>query len=628
MTKLAKYDESNIERYAGLIGIRKKSTVYIGPNDSNGLWTILREPADNAVDLALKGHNNKVHIVFDPDNKNRYWVIDNGPGFPVKHKEFEDERGRKEKLSTFYVATGLTHAGSNFDSDEASRGTHGIGIKATNAMSKLLKVYTFRDGSWHTILYKDAKLKEDVSKSKAPKLPHGVKVTKGTVVCFEPDLSLFTKGSKIELADVLAWCELTSYLVPNIEVKVTTRSGKTKVYKTKGISEYIDKKLTETKSEKMGKIFVHHDKFVDIGLAFANAENPSVNAYTNGLLNVDGGEHVKAVYDALAKSLKPYNGKSKKPEYKPADLRDGVVGLINAKVAAPKFSNQRKDALLDDRVYKPCYEGALAAFTEFFKANKKLAQEIIRRASLLRKKTSDFLNDKKLIKNVKGAVRGLSAKFADINTSKTPIEDRELYLVEGDSAGGTSKIARHKSFQATFALRGKPLNVMEAPKDKINANKEIAGIFAGIGLGMDGSKDKSAIKFGKIIFLADPDVDGRHINCLLLTLFWKYLPHLFKEGKIYMLLSPEYYGKYKGKTYFGDKPEAVYKQAGSKNVVVRHIKGWGELNAGDMQPIAFDVETRKLIKILPPKDSKGVKRFEALMGKSPAYRQELLGVVE
>lgn len=621
---MSKYSEKNIERFAGLAGIRKKSTVYIGPNDSNGLWTILREPADNAVDLALKGMNKKVHLVFDPA-PNRYWVIDGGPGFPVGKKKFEDERGRSEVLSTFYVATGLTHAGSNFDSDEASRGTHGIGIKATNAMSKLFKVWTFRDGKWYVIEYRNGKLYKDVAASTAPKLPHRIKVKGGSVVCFEPDLSLFTKGSKMALADILAWCELTSYLVPKIEVSVTTPKGKTKQFKTKGgVADYIAAKLEAGKLESMGRTFVLHDKYVDVALAFANAEDNAVSAYTNGLINVDGGEHVKAVFDALVKSLKPFKGKA---DYKPADLRDGVVGLVNAKIAAPKFSNQRKDALLDDRIYTPVHDASLKAFNEFWKANKKLAKDIIQRAALLRKKTADFLNDKKLLKKVKDARLGLSAKFADINNNKTPVMERELYLVEGDSAGGTAKIARNKRFQATFGLRGKPLNVMDAGKEKINANKEIAGIFAGIGLGAGGKKQKDEIRFGKIILLADPDVDGRHINCLLLTLFWKYLPSLFKQGRIYMLEAPEYFAKYKDEVFFGPTPAAVRKQAGKEKIEVRHIKGWGEINSADMEPMAFDVHKRKLIKILPPSSAKGAKQFEALMGKNPLYRQKLLGVV-
>jgi DNA gyrase subunit B len=192
----------------------------------------------------------------------------------------------------------------------------------------------------------------------------------------------------------------------------------------------------------------------------------------------------------------------------------------------------------------------------------------------------------------------------------------------------SAKIARDKKFQATFALKGKPLNVMETTKDKVNANAEIAGIFAGIGLDLSVENPIDKIRFGKIIFLADSDVDGLHINCLLLTVFWKYLPELFTQGKIYIVKAPEYMTRYKGKLYFGATREIVYKLAGSTKVDIRHLKGWGECEPEDLQPMAFEIGSRKLYRILPPKDNKGKLQFQALMGKSTAYRQKLLGVVK
>jgi len=616
------YSEKNIERFAGLAGIRKKPTPYIGPTDHNGLWCLWREPADNAVDQALAGRNKLVHLIQD-EKPNTYWVLDAGEGIPVGVKTFDDERGRKEKMSTLYVVTGLTHGGSNFSGDTISRGTHGIGIKATNAMSKSFRVWTYREGQWWVIGYKDGKVTDDVQKAKAPKLPHGLSVKKGTVVRFEPDLSLFRKDTKIDFNDVKNWCELTAYLVSGLEVKFTSKSGKTKTLVTKGPKDYILHQVESLKCSVTGKPFVFSSKEADIAVAFTDAEGSElVRAYTNGLKNAEGGEHVKALVDALVTSLKPFKGKL---QYTPTDLREGLLGLVNYKISAPQFNNQPKDKLIDERVYPVAYKQFLSAWTEFWKSNKGMAKQLVQRASELRKKTADFLKDKKLIKNVKAAHKGLAAKLADVS-GNAPASARELYLVEGDSAGGTAKLARYRDFQATFAMRGKPLNVMETTKDKVNNNKEIAGIFAGLGLELGAKNPLDTIRFGKIILLADPDVDGRHINCLLLTLFWKYLPVLFKEGRIHMVVSPEYMARHKGKLLFGMTKASVYKQAGTEKVEIRHIKGWGEVSATDMQPLAFEVGKRRLWRVMPPKDKKGVLEFHALMGKSSAFRQKLLGV--
>lgn len=773
------YDESNIERFSGLSAVRKKPTVYVGAMDHSGLWTILREPADNCVDQALAERNKLAHIIFDSE-PNTYWVVDSGEGIPVGQKEFEDERGKKEKMSTLYVVSGLTHGGGNFSGDVISRGcftgdtkirlldgrivtmkwlfdlwktdqtlipcycwdlkkdklafsnishvqetfrtkelvevttstgkkirctpdhpfyirtssginkvradhlnsddscvalhlntgsvvesynfsivavrklklkeavpvyditvdkyhnffiepgvlvsnTHGLGIKCTNALSTSFQIWTFRDGRWWSIVYAKGKLIKDAHKSSAPVLPHGIKTVNGTVVKFSPDLSLFTPKSKISMSDVVEWCTLTSYLVPGLKICLTNSKGSTKTFISKlGAVEFIDKRVAELQCTITGKPFTLATKEVDVAVAFSDAEGANlVYAYTNGLRNQEGGEHLRAFHDALMKSLAPFRGKL---EYTVNDLKEGLIGLVNYKISAPQFNNQTKDKLLDQRVYAVAVEQMLEELNTFWTKNKALAKQIVTRASELRKRTSDFLKDKKLIKNVKTAMKGLSAKLSDVGNSKTPIMDRDLYLCEGDSASGTSKIARHKDFQAIFALRGKPLNVMETTKDKVNGNREIAGIFAGIGLDLSAENPIAKIRFGKIIFLTDADVDGAHINTLLLTLFWKYLPDLYKEGRIYILLSPEYMTKLNGKIYFASSVQALYKKCGTEKIDIRHIKGWGELDSTDMQPIAFDVATRRLAKILPPKDKNGVLEFEALMGKKAVYRQKLLNV--
>lgn len=620
---MSKYSEKNIERFAGLAGIRKKPTPYIGPTDGNGLWTIWREPADNGVDRALAGANDMVHLVID-SNPNVYWTLDNGDGIPVGTKSFEDERGRKEKLSTFYVVTGLTHAGSNFSGDTISRGTHGLGIKTTNAMSKSFKVWTYREGQWWAIEYADGKLVKDVYKCKAPKLPHGLTAKRGTVVRFEPDLSLFASKSKMNPADVMSWCKLTSYLVPKLTVKLTNSSGKTKTLKTDGPAAYIVEKLEELKVAQTGKSFVHSSKFLNVAIAFTDAEGSDlVDSYTNGLRNAEGGEHLRALHAALVKSLDPYKGKL---QYTPTDLRDGLLGLVNCKLSAPQFNNQPKDKLIDERVFVPANKELLEALTEFWKKNKSMAKDIVKRAAELRNKTNTFLKDKKMVKNVKKAQGALSTKLAAVIGS-APVERRELFLVEGDSAGGGLKKVRDRSYQAVYPLRGKPLNAMEAAQDKVNNNKEIVGVLAAIGVDLTGKNKKNPIAYGKVILFADPDVDGAHINSLLLGNLWKYQPELFKLGLVYAVKPPLFKVKYKDKIYFGETQKELQKRLGTTKLEFTYIKGWGEVDEADLIPVALDPKQRKLYKILSPSNKAETEEFKLLLGKKPEYRKKMFGVI-
>lgn len=629
--KPAKYGVDEIERYSGLRGIRKKPTPYIGPNDGDGLWTCIREPLDNCVDLSLKGiGNNLAHLIFDPE-PNVYWIIDAGPGFPVGMKVFENEHGQKEKLNTFYVATGLTHAGSNFKGTATSRGTHGIGIKATNAMSKRFQVWTCRDGQWWTIKYKDTVKQGEPEKCKAPKLPHDIKVKKGSVIRAEPDLSLFAKDAKIDGAAIQSWCELTAYLVPGIQVKFTNRKGKTfELLHKRGPIEFIEKRVAELKCVAQKKMFQHHSPLMDVVIAFTDADGDQVSAFTNGLRNKDGGQHVRSVMDGMFRSLKPFwpkqRGKDKGDPFNMNDLRDGLVGLVNCKVAAPKFNNQPKDRLDDDRVYPEAFPEMKTAWGKFWEANKSLAKSIVDRAMQLNKATTSFKADKKLIKNVNAASKGLKTKLSGI-VGNAPVEKRELFIVEGDSAAGTAKRSRDKSFQAIYALRGKPLNAMEAQQAKVNNNAELVGLLAAIGAKLDAKDAEKSVKampYGKIIKLADPDVDGKHINVLIDGNIWKYAPQVITSGRMYAVVAPLYKCLHKGHVHFGMTKDDIYKVTGSKKVDIQYIKGWGEINEEDMA-VALDPGKRKLIRIMPP-SKKEAEEFKALLGKNVAYRKTLLGV--
>lgn len=618
--KTGKYSEDNISFFATeLEKIRVKPQMYIGPTDGSGIFTIIREPCDNGVDEARAGRNKLVHVFAATD---AYWIVDAGVGIPVKMHA-------KAKISTLtHVLTALQSSGKmSGDAYKSAIGTHGVGIKATNALSSSFEVWTHRAdaGGWHYTKFERGVEKVKVKKvPKGPKLPDGKTPKLGTVIRFVPDDKIFLKA-KLNPSQLKTWCEMTSYMNAGLTIKLTDPKGKTTEWFSKlGISEYLDKRLTDLKATALNKKpLFHNTETMELALSFADVEGTEVQFFTNTIRNVDEGFHAESFYKALAKSLDPYKGKL---VFTPTDLKEGLVGILNYKIDAPQFSSQTKEKLVDVRMKEPCYKECLDVLSDYWKTNKTLAKEVVTRAAELRKKTADFLKDKKLIKNVKSATKGLSTKMADVTNSKIPFSERELFLIEGDSAGGTAKLARFKDFQATFSLKGKPLNVMEAPKDKVNANKEVTGIFAGIGLELGIADPLSKLRFGRFMYLTDPDVDGRHINTLLLGMFQKYLPDMYKAGMIYLVVSPEYLCKYRGKVYFGESKDSIYQQAGTKKLDIRHIKGWGEIEPEDMREIAFNPKTRKLIRVMPPKDKEGAKNFVSLMGKDSGYRKQLLGV--
>jgi DNA gyrase/topoisomerase IV subunit B len=611
-----KYDESDITGFTRDIEkIQARPAMYLGPMDSDGVFTSLRECLDNAVDEARAGRNSLVNIVH---TKGEFWVQDKGVGIPVGiHK--------KMKIST------LTHVLTNLQSSgkmtiggayKGSIGTHGAGVKCTNATSSLFEVWTYREdaGGWHYTKFEDGIEKVKPKKSDGPKVPGFGRAKYGTIIHFVPSEKFFKKH-KINLTRVAQWARITSYMNAGLMIRLTN-GDKTKEWKEKdGIKAYLDHRLLELKATSLSKKYIfHNSESLELSLAFADVEGCQIEFFTNTVRNKEEGFHADDLYRALYDSLKPYIGKAK---FTPTDVRDGMVGLLNYKIDAPIFNGQVKEKLVDDRVKGECYKECLIELGKFWKANPGLAKDVVSRASLLRSKTADFLKDKKLIKNINAAKKKLATKLAPIQ-GKAPVNEREIFLVEGDSAGGGAIRARNKYTQAIYPLRGKPLNVQDTAKDKINNNAEVVGLLAALGIDLGGKRPNLDIPYGKIINMADADVDGDHINVLLLGIMWKYLPSLFHEGKVFVVKAPLYKSRHKGVLYFGMSKEEVFKQTGTTNCDVTYIKGWGELSESDLG-VGLDPNVRKLYKVLPP-DKKGANRFQLLLGKNPAFRKQLFGV--
>jgi len=620
MTK-ASYTEKDITAFKrDTDKIRAKPQLYIGPTDDSGVFTLVRECADNAVDEARAGRNSSVEIYLEGDGS--FVVADAGVGIPVK-------RNAEMGIST------LTHVFTNLQSSgkmkkgayDSAIGTHGVGIKATNALSSNLKVWTYRAdaGGWHSTAFAGGIEREKVAKSKPPKLPTGKAATKGTVVQFKPDPKIFGKA-KLPVKQLLDWCSMTSYMNAGLRIGVTNAKGQRKEFYSKdGIASYLAKRCTDLKATSLSKKPVFHvSTTLELALHFADVEGCEVEFFTNTIRNVEWGVHADAFFRALVDSLKPYKGRL---TYMPTDLREGLVGVLNYKVNAPQFDSQTKEKLVDGRVKEPCYKECLAVLKTYWEQNKTLAKAVSTRAAEIRTRTADFLKDKALIKGVKKAAKTVPAKLADVERgTRVPLAERELYIVEGDSAGGTATKARIKDRQGVWPIRGKVLNVMRESKAKVVANAEIAGIFAALGLDLGKDDPIASLKFGRVLLMADPDVDGSHINCLLSSIFWMYTPDLLKQGRLYVVVAPEYLARHKGRTFFGVTKEALYRATGSDKVVAQHIKGWGEINDTDLYEAAMSLSTRRLYRVLPPTNKKAQTEFELLMREDSAYRKQLLGI--
>lgn len=594
--------------------IRAKPAMYIGLTDGDDIFNLWREALDNGTDEARAGRNSYVGAWYDGTY---FWVLDQGEGIPVtKHA--------KAKISTLtHVLTNLQSSGKmQKGAYDDAIGTHGAGQKCIVALSESFDIWTFRskEGGWWSTAFVEGKEVKKPYKSKPPKF-NGKTPKKGTLIKFKPSAKIFGK-SKINFERVLQWAELTAYMNPKLTIEVINEKGKVNTFYSKaGISELVENQVKACGAEKISeKVFSINSKTIELAVAFTNHEE-QIKAYTNTVYNVDGGVHLDAFHKAYFDVLKTYM--NSKDNFTPSNSWDGLIGVINYKINAPQFSSQTKDKLVDIRVKQAAYDEIKVGLQAFFNKNKGLAKELCAKASAVQKLTESFKASKKLIADVKKAGRGQSAKLADV-IGNAPAAKRELFLVEGDSAAGGAKRARDKLLQAVFPLKGKPLNVMEASADKINGNAEVVGILAA--MGADLSKDTVTIRYGKIIIMADADVDGFHIATLLLGLFWKFAPSLYKQGMIYILNGPRYKVTMKDAVYFGNNKVTLRKKYG-ENATITYLKGWGEVDEWHLKPLCFDPKTRSMTQINYPRSKKEIQNFEALLGKDSNYRKKLLNIL-
>lgn len=619
--KQPKYDESSIQILDFPANVRKKPGMYIGSPDSSGIKQIAKEVYDNAIDEALAGRNKLVGMSFETDGSFIIW--DRGGGIPVgKHA--------KTGRSTLVEVFARLHSGAKMDSKDSgysvSTGTHGVGAACTNALSEFFNVTTFREKQRYAVQFKQGKLVKDLQKLPGKvTTPDDKPMLVGTLIHFKPDLSCFMKGAKLDIKIVQDAFDIQSYLHPEVTfVVVDKNKNKVHVYhQPDGYKALLEKRRREYSAELIGKPFLHNSKNLNIAVQWSDYTDEAVSSYINGSPTIGHGTHVAGFFKAINESLKPYRGKR---DFTPSDLRSGLIGVVNYKMAAPMFDSQTKERLTSPHVEDDVYKQALPELTKFFGSNKTFARELCARAEEYKKLRSDFAANKKLAAKITNTRKSnLPAKLAD-SLTKNP-KERELYIVEGDSAAGTAASARNKAFQAVLPIRGKILNVY-GPKGakSFDTSEEIIAILQAIGYDPKVKDPENHLRVGKIILLCDADVDGAHITLLVLSLLYKVLPRAFVNKIVYIVNSPLFFVRYKEKVFYGNTMVRMNKitPEPAKKLITR-IKGWGEISAKDglLQRVAFNKETRSLTRIDDvPKEKRAY--FAALAGEAPAERRKLL----
>lgn len=638
--KPLQYNAESIDVQLGLDAVRQSPQIYIASLDSDGIFHLLKEAIDNATDEAKqKAVKDKTIGIITEENS--FWVFDFGRGIPV-------EKHKTTKISTLTtIMTTLSSGGKMRSGDKAgyekTAGIHGVGISVANALSTNLEVWTCRENQWYWQAFKKGKpVNATPTKVKVPAIP----VIKGsiaaagfdynppkcgTIIRFTPDYALFDKGSHLSLNKLREFLQLSAYLHPQTKFVWARRNrhfAKNKVYtyqQPTGLSAFIIKQLKELTAEPTGKTFEWHSDTIDIALAWSDAIDEATRSFVNSSPTKDGGTHVLGLNQAIAEALMPF--KPKAAQYRAEDLRTGLVGAINIKIDRPRFTNQTKEKLGMVEVTEQVRRELIVPLTKYFTANKPMVREIIRRAVEERKAQQELKFTRNASAKLKTTKAGKTMLPAKLTTSLTNNPElRELFLVEGDGAGGTAKEARFRETQEILPLTGKILNVIRASPDKIVSNIPVLHILQAIGYDPT-NKIIGKYRVGKVIFLADSDPDGEHIALLLSGVLFKILRPLIDAGKVYCVDAPLFTTQVGAKRFYGATLKAVQKQLpnNQQNIPITRIKGWGEINADVLRQVAFDPKTRKLKRLLPVKGRR-LRRFISVLDSDTSFRKELLGI--
>ena len=640
-----KYDGSSIQVLEGLEAVRKRPAMYIGDISQKGLHHLVYEVVDNSIDEALAGFCSMIEVIINEDNS--ITVQDNGRGIPV-------DIHPKEKKSALEVVMTVLHAGGKFNKDsyKVSGGLHGVGVSCVNALSTKLHVEVRRDGKIHAQDYATGKPLAPVSVIGTYAEGEGT----GTRVQFWPDGSIFTET--VYKYEILAnrMREL-AYLNAGVRISLTDKREKNEdgnfkgevFYSENGLSEfvrYIDSNRTPLISE---VIHLNTEKFgtpVEVAILYNTDFTENVYSYVNNINTIEGGTHVAGFRAALTRVMKKYADESKmleKAKLKDKDgnanidandFREGLTAIISVKVAEPQFEGQTKTKLGNSEVAGMVSSAVSEALSNYLEEHPDDAKKIVEKVILAAQARIAARNARQSVlrKSPLGG-GGLPGKLADCE-SKDPAEC-ELFLVEGDSAGGTAKTGRDRKIQAILPLRGKILNVEKAMEHKVFESEEVRNIFTALGITFGTEEDPKALnlsklRYNKVIIMADADVDGAHIATLIMTLFFRHMKELVERGHLYIAMAPLYLcskGTYKEYCWNDrQRDEFIMKHANGdeRQVKTQRYKGLGEMSDTQLWETTMDPANRLLKQVTIEDAVEADRTIAMLMGDDVAPRREFI----
>jgi DNA gyrase subunit B len=618
MSDKKSYTAEDIKVLEGLEGVRRRPAMYIGSTGKEGLHHLVYEVVDNSVDEALAGFCTKIKVTLNKDGS--VTVDDDGRGIPVENHPIY-------KVPAVQIALTKLHAGGKFDkkSYAISGGLHGVGVSCVNALSKKLIIDIKRDGKTYEQEYSRG---DPTTKLKAIGNAEGT----GTKITFWPDEEIFsTIIFDFKILET-RFREIT-FLNPGlkIELKDDIKDTKQEFFSTGGLIEFV-KWINKSKEVLHKPVYFKREMengVIEIAIQYNASYQENIFGFVNTINTVEGGTHISGFKTALTRVINDYAKKKellKNDSFTGDDVREGLTAIVSLKLAEPQFEGQTKTKLGNSEIKGLVDSVVTSALTEFFEENPNIAKRIsdksleAAKARLAAKKAKDLVRRKNAF-----SLGGLPGKLADCSDKKS--DDTELYLVEGESAGGSAKMARNKEMQAILPLRGKILNVEKANPSKVLSSEEITNMITVIGTGVGEQFDAERLRYGKVIIMSDADVDGEHIKTLLLTFFFRFMPQLIENGHIFAAMPPLFRVR-KGQkdvyVYTEEELKKVTSELGVSDGGVTRFKGLGEMSSTQLWETTMNPKTRKVKKIYIEDAIEADRIFDMLMGDDVQARKDFI----